>query len=158
MRTQEAIAAVLRDYPRIFFACHRRHTRDPRTKAVVSERQAQILEHLDEIQAISLTALAEHLGVTLGTMSIAIDRLVALRLAKRTADPLDARRTQLRLTSAGARICRAHSVLDPARVESLVAALGADERVRAIEGLALLAKGAELASAKRSARSVRRVA
>jgi len=43
---------------------------------LVSEKQVHVLNHLDEINAISLTALAGHVGVTLGTMSITVDRLV----------------------------------------------------------------------------------
>ena len=49
----------------------------------------------------------------------------------------------VRLTTAGVRVREASSVLDPARVEALVARLSDDERARAIEGLALLARAAQ---------------
>lgn len=150
MRNPELVAAVLRDYPRIFFACHRRHTRDPVTGDLVSEKQVQILDHMDEVSAVSLSRLADHMGVTPATMSVAIDRLAKRRLVTRTADTADRRRVLLRLTEAGARICEAHSVLDPELVDLMVAELSAEDRPRVMEGLALLARAA---GASREARS-----
>jgi hypothetical protein len=47
------------------------------------------------------------------------------------------------LTSAGVRVREASSVLDVGRVETMVARLSDDDRVRAIEGLALLARAAQ---------------
>jgi len=142
MQFPVGVDAVLRDYPRIFFACHRRHTRDPLTGDLVSEKQSQILDHLDEVQSVSLGTLAEHMGVTAGTMSIGIDRLVKRGYVTRTPDIADRRRVHLRLTAAGARVCEAHSVLDPELVDAMIAALPASDRDRALEGLALLARAA----------------
>jgi MarR family transcriptional regulator, organic hydroperoxide resistance regulator len=137
---------VLRDYPRIYFACHRRHTRDPQTGDVVSLRHVQILDHLDSIQSVSLTELADHLGVTLGTASVAIDRLVKRGYVSRVPDDADRRRIHLRLTAAGARVCAAHSVLDPELVDQLLGVLSGDDRRRALDGLELLASAATRAS------------
>jgi hypothetical protein len=49
----------------------------------------------------------------------------------------------VRLTTAGVRVREASSVLDPVRVEALVARLSDSDRTRAIEGLALLAQAAQ---------------
>lgn len=38
------------------FACHRRRTRDPLTGEMLSEKQSQILDHLDEVHPLSLGA------------------------------------------------------------------------------------------------------
>ena len=140
------VGRMLRDYPRIYFACHRRHTRDPETGDVVSLRHIQLLDHLDRIQSVSLTALADHLGVTLGTASVAIDRLVKRGYVSRVPDDIDRRRIHLRLTDAGARVCAAHSVLDPMLVEQLLGVLCDDERRRALDGLELLASAAARSS------------
>lgn len=142
MHFADSVADVLRDYPRIFFACHRRHVRDPQSGAMVSEKQAQVLDHLDEVTPMSMTALASHAGVTLGTMSVAIDRLAKRGYVRRTPDATDRRRVLLRLTEAGARICEAHSVLDPQLVDRMIAAIPEADRARALEGLALLAQAA----------------
>ena len=146
----EQIAAVLRDYSKIYFACHRQHTRDPQNGQLVSERQVQILDHLDEFAALSLTALADHMGVTAGTMSVAVDRLVKNGYVSRAIDGDDRRRVLLRLSRAGAQLCEAHSVLDPALIGAMLAQLPIDDRAQALDGLALLARAANNATAGKS--------
>ena len=119
-------------YPRIYFACHTRHVRDPQTQRLLSRHQASILDHLDEIEPTTLNDLARHMGVTAGTMSLSIDRLERKGYVMRMRDAVDRRRVHLRLTTAGVRVRQASSVLDPARVEALVARLGDEERDAAI--------------------------
>ena len=48
---------LLELYPRIFFACHTRHVRDPKTRRVLSAHQASILDHLDEQEPVTLLDL-----------------------------------------------------------------------------------------------------
>src|SRR3954468_2780211 len=139
----EALTAVMTLYPRIYFACHTRHVRDPQSQRLLSRHQANILDHLDEIEPITVMELAAHMGVTSATMSLAIDRLERKGYVVRLKDAKDRRRVHVRLTTAGVRVREASSVLDPARVEALVAKLTDEERTRAIEGLALLARAAE---------------
>ncbi|MFY9984863.1 MAG: MarR family winged helix-turn-helix transcriptional regulator [Chthoniobacterales bacterium] len=130
-------------YARIYFACHRRHVRDPKTKKVLSAHQASILDHLDEVDGTSLFTLANHLGVTASTMSLSIQRLVDAGYVRRERDQKDARRVQIRLTRAGVRIKQQQSVLDPALVEALLERLSPIDRVAALRGLALFAHAAE---------------
>jgi DNA-binding MarR family transcriptional regulator len=139
----EAMTAVMTLYPRIYFACHTRHVRDPQNSRVLSRHQASILDHLDEIAPTTVMDLAGHMGVTAATMSLAIDRLERKGYVVRLKDAKDRRRVHVRLTTAGVRVREASSVLDPARVEALVARLADDERARAVEGLALLARAAQ---------------
>jgi DNA-binding MarR family transcriptional regulator len=147
MDLAEAGQALMRDYPRIYFACHTRHVRDPRTDRLLSRHQASILDHLDEHDPTTLNQLAAHLGVTPATMSVTVDRLEQKGYVVRLRDAADRRRVQLRLTSAGVRVREASSVLDPARVEALLERLEPDDRVAAIRGLALLARAADRAIA-----------
>jgi DNA-binding MarR family transcriptional regulator len=142
MRPSQAAARLLADYPRIYYACHRRHVQDPKTGVRLSAKQASILDHLDAVDPTTLGDLAAHMGVTPGTMSVAIARLVAQGYVHRAWDDRDQRRAQLRLTEAGERIRTANSVLDPARVEALMAQLPAPDLRRALDGLALLAHAA----------------
>lgn len=130
-------------YARIYFACHRRHVRDPKTKKVLSAHQASILDHLDEVDGTSLFTLANHLGVTASTMSLSIQRLVDAGYVRRERDQKDARRVQIRLTRAGVRIKQQQSVLDPALVEALLERLSPVDRVAALCGLALFAHAAD---------------
>jgi DNA-binding MarR family transcriptional regulator len=148
----EAMTAVMTLYPRIYFACHTRHVRDPQSQRLLSRHQASILDHLDELEPTTVMALAGHMGVTPATMSLAIDRLERKGYVVRLKDAKDRRRVHVRLTTAGVRVREASSVLDPSRVEALVGRLSDEERARAVEGLALLAHaGQEMSSGERTA-------
>jgi MarR family transcriptional regulator, organic hydroperoxide resistance regulator len=140
-------AASARDvmtlYPRIYFACHTRHVRDPQSQRLLSRHQASVLDHLDDVDPITLNGLARHMGVTPGTMSLTIDRLEQKGYVVRLRDTADRRRVQLRLSSAGVRVREASSVLDPPLVEGLMSRLTPEERDAAVRGLGLLAKAAQ---------------
>ena len=143
MDPADAAKQVMALYPRIYFACHTRHVRDPQTHRLLSRHQASILDHLDDVEPTTLNDLARHMGVTAGTMSLAIDRLERKGYVVRLRDTADRRRVQLRLTTGGVRLRQASSVLDAARVEALVARLDGGDRDAAIHGLALLARAAQ---------------
>lgn len=130
-------------YPRIYFACHTRHVRDPRTGGALSAHQASILDHLDEIEPTNLCELAGHMGVTASTMSIAVSRLVDQGYVERCRDRADRRRVLLTLSPAGLRLKSQKSVLDPARCARVLARLDAGRRASALEGLRLLAEAAQ---------------
>ena len=137
------VRALLDAYPRIYFACHTRHVRDPSSGDQVSAHQASILDHLDEVDPLSVGALADHMGVTVATMSLAIDRLERKRYVRRDRDPKDGRRVLLRVTPAGVQLREATSVLDPVRVEQVLAQLSLADRDAALKGLDLLARAAQ---------------
>lgn len=153
MRLHPDVARVFRDYPRIYFACHRRHVRDPKTGAMVSAHQVSILDHLDADTGTMLADLADHMGVSSATMSVAVGRLVDLGYVTRVLDESDRRKVQLRLTDAGARICAANSVLEPALVEDMLDHLSPSDRKAALHGLELLARGAAAAQQERTRRA-----
>lgn len=155
MELHPDVAAVFRDYPRIYFACHRRHVRDPQTGVQVSSHQVSILDHLDADAPTMLTDLATHMGVTPATMSIAVGRLVEQGYVTRVLDPVDRRKVQLRLTDAGTRVCAANSVLEPTLVAEMLDQLSADDRTAALRGLELLARGAQAAQQARGKQSTK---
>jgi DNA-binding MarR family transcriptional regulator len=136
----DEVEQVLAHYPRIYFACHSRHVKDPRNAAKVSAHQASILDHLDSVEPSSLQDLAGHMGVTPATMSLAIERLVRQGYVLRRRSKADGRQLELRLSAAGVRLREAQSVLDPARVRALLDNLSDSERADALRGLALLAE------------------
>jgi DNA-binding MarR family transcriptional regulator len=152
----DPVRTLLALYPRIFFACHLRHVRDPASGRLLSAHQASILDHLDERDALSLGDLAGHMGVTLGTMSLHVERLVRKGYVTRARDPGDGRRVRLRLTAAGLRVRDAQTVLDPERVQALLACLTPEERTEGLRGLGLLAGAADASVRKASARRARR--
>jgi DNA-binding MarR family transcriptional regulator len=143
----DPVRQVMTFYPRIFFACHTRHVRDPKTGRKISAHQASILDHLDEIEPTGLNALAQHMGVTASTMSLTVDRLARDGYVKRGPDPRDGRRVALRITRAGVRLRDKMTVLDPERVGVMLARLKPAQRREALRGLELLARAADEAIA-----------
>jgi DNA-binding MarR family transcriptional regulator len=136
----DAVRQVMELYPRIYFACHTRHVRDPETRKLLSAHQASILDHLDEQEPLALADLAKHMGVTPSTMSLNIDRLVRRGYVSRERAADDGRRLKLRITSAGVRLREAKSVLDPVRVRAMLDRLSGAELEAGMQGLALLAR------------------
>jgi DNA-binding MarR family transcriptional regulator len=147
------VAVVLDAYPRIYFACHRRHVYDADQQRLVSAHQASILDHLDAVETTVLSELAKHMGVTASTMSLAVDRLERNGYVARQRDAADLRRVRIRLTEAGVRVRRANSVLDPALVADMLDQLPATERREALRGLQTLARAAD---ASRQAKAAKR--
>jgi DNA-binding MarR family transcriptional regulator len=148
------VARVLAAYPRIYFACHRRHVYDAEERRLVSAHQASILDHLDAVESTVLSDLANHMGVTASTMSLAVDRLERNGYVTRERDAADGRRVRIRLTDAGVRVRQANSVLDPALVAEMLDQLPAAQRREALRGLELLARAADASRrAKSAARS-----
>ena len=98
---------------------------------------------LREVDPTTLNGLAKHMGVTAATMSLTIDRLERKGYVVRLRDTTDRRRVHVRLTSAGVRVRNASSVLDPPRVEQMLARLSDGDREAAIRGLRLLADAAQ---------------
>jgi MarR family transcriptional regulator, organic hydroperoxide resistance regulator len=140
--SKPGVETVLRCYPQIYFACHRRHVRDSKTKAVLSAHQASVLDHLDEVEGTSLLELAKHMGVTASTMSLMVDRLERGGYVRRDRSKADGRRVDLRLTAAGLRIKRQQNVLEPELVDAMLERLDKERRQQALAGLELLAEAA----------------
>lgn len=134
---------LLEAYPRIYFACHQRHVRDPEGGGELSAHQASVLSHLDPVDPTRVGELAEHMGVTPSTMSLGIKRLVRDGYVRREQDPSDGRVVLLRLTPAGERMRAAQEVLEPARVEALLAELSPPAREEGLRGIELLADAAD---------------
>jgi len=129
-------------YSQIYFACHTRHVRDPDSGTRVSARQASILSHLDSVEPTPMSQLAEHMGVTVSTMSLAVDRLVRQGYVVRSRTESDGRVRHVRLTASGERLRAAQKVLDPRLVRAMLARLSPTDRRDALRGLELLGSAA----------------
>ena len=146
-------------YPKIYFACHTRHVQDEETHQRLSAHQAGILDHLDDVEPVTMLQLAGHLGVTASTMSLTVDRLVRAGYVTRDRDAVDARKVALRLTKDGARLKERKSVLDPALVAAMLARMKPRQRAAALAGLELLAKAAaEFVESRKFKELTRRIA
>jgi hypothetical protein len=119
---ESGVEIVLKCYPQIYFACHRRHVRDEKTGVALSAHQASVLDHLDDVDGTNLLELARHMGVTASTMSLMVDRL-----------------------ERGGHVTRERSkedVLEPNLVEAMLGNLDESRRQEALRGLELLAEAA----------------
>ncbi len=150
MTGMDPVRQVMKFYPRIFFACHTRHVRDPKTNKKISAHQASILDHLDEIEPTGLNELVKHMGVTPSTMSLTVDRLARDGYLKRGPDPRDGRRVALRITRAGVKLRDQMTVLDPLLVRAMLLRLSPALRREAVRGLELLARAADEAIAAKT--------
>jgi MarR family transcriptional regulator, organic hydroperoxide resistance regulator len=143
-----AVELVQRCYPQIYLACHKRHIRASSTAYRLSARDSSILVHLHETVPVTPTELAAHLSVRGSTLSAAIRRLEQLGYLQRKRMPRDRRTVALTLTPQGAKAMAETSVLDSERVGAVLAKLNRNERKRALEGLALLAKASRQSMSK----------
>jgi DNA-binding MarR family transcriptional regulator len=131
-------------YPAIFLSCHRRHVREDGGGNSVTERQASVLDHLDEKQPTTLSKLAEHMGVSRSTMSITVSRLVRGGYVARRKNAHDTRRAALTLTPAGARVRDENALLSPELVLEIFRKMSPEELETALQGIECLAKYAHI--------------
>lgn len=131
-------------YPAIFLACHQKHVREDSSGNTVTERQASVLDHLNEKQPVTLSKLAEHMGVSRSTMSITVSRLVRGGYVARKKSAQDSRLVELTLTPAGMRIRDENALLHPELVRQIFRKMKPDEIETALQGIECLAKYARL--------------
>jgi DNA-binding MarR family transcriptional regulator len=141
-------------YPLIYLACHRRHVRRDATDRSVTDYQLSILNHLDCARGKTLSTLAEHMGVSLSTMSISVARLVRQGHIAQAQDERDARRVSLTLTSGGAQLREQNSVLDPDLVEAMLRSIPATELEVLLQAFEQFVKHAEVLTRKRKVTQV----
>lgn len=135
---------LLDAYPAIFLACHRQHLRNDENGRIITEHQASVLDHLSSERPVTLSKLAEHMGVGRSTMSLAVTRLVRDGYVERTRNQNDARCVDLRLTRAGTQVKEQNSVLDPELMKEMFRLMPARELDAALRGIESLAKYAKV--------------
>jgi len=138
------IRRLLDAYPAIFLACHRQHVREDEAGTAVTEHQASVLDHLHATHPMTLSKLAEHMGVGRSAMSITVKRLVRRGYIKTSRDKGDARRVGLTLTPAGVRVKEQNTILDPELVRKMFRLMPAGELETALQGIERLAKHARI--------------
>ena len=145
----QRVRRLLDAYPPIFIACHRQHIRTDEEGGYLSEHQASVLDHLDVERPITLSKLAEHMGIGRSAMSIMVARLSKRGFVARARDKADARQLQLRLTRAGLKIKQQNTILDPQLVEEVFSLMRPQEIESALAGLEKLAEHARLVLRRR---------
>lgn len=90
--------------------------------------QIHTLEALGNHGAMNMKALAHHLGVTTGTLTVQVDKLVKLGLLTRQYSEQDRRSIMVELTEAGSEIYQHHNQFHLALTEELTKGLTQDEQ------------------------------
>jgi len=144
------IRRLLDAYPAIYLACHRKHVREDERGKTVTEHQASILDHLHATRPVTLSKLAEHMGVGRSTMSITVRRLIRGGYVVCRRDKQDRRSVCLTLTAAGARIKEQNTLLDPELVKQMFSFMSAGELEIALQGMERLARSARALLQRRS--------
>jgi DNA-binding MarR family transcriptional regulator len=99
---------------------------------------------LDRTERVTISELAQHLGVGSAATSVLVDRLVRLGLAGRTEDPADRRRTFVRLTPRGRDLVAELRHGGREGLRQVVSALSTADRAALVQGV-----GAAVAVAER---------
>jgi DNA-binding MarR family transcriptional regulator len=134
-----AVAAIQFAYPQIYYACHTRHARGRSNDGHLSPRDSQLLVHLDSARPLSVSLLARHLGLSVSTVSEALTKLERYGyVAKRQG--ADRRRVGVVLTAKGARAVQAASVLEAARLRTVLRRLSASGLAQVTRSLTRLAR------------------
>ncbi len=137
------IGRVMGSLPRIHEACRSRGFQDEARGRRLTDRQVRTLLQLDGEDPVMVTELADFLGVTPSTMSLNLKRLEEGGLIRRSRDPEDRRVMNVLLTEEGVEVSNQWRPYEAARVAALLQRLRPDQRLRAVEGLALLAEAAD---------------
>ena len=143
MTNAQLARQIQRHYPQIYLACHVDHVTARSTRWRLSSRDSSILSHLDADRPTSPRDLATHLGVRPSTLSATIARLERLGYISSRAKTTDRRERELRLTRTGEDAMVATSVLDEAKLTSLLERMTPEDRAAGVRGLELLARAAQ---------------
>lgn len=152
----ENVQRLMRAYPLIYLACHRRHLLADEGGRRLTAQQASVLDHLDERCPPRVSDLAAHMDVTPATMSIHLSRLERAGYLRRRRDARDKRQFLLELTLKGHRFKAENSAFDPALVGELLAIIPHARLESALGGLETLAHAAEAVMRRRHLRETKR--
>jgi DNA-binding MarR family transcriptional regulator len=135
----EAVRAVQRCFPQVYFACHVAHARRHRSEHSLSDLDSTYLGHLDTSRPTSPRRLARHLGIASSTLSAFLKRMEGEGYLERKPAERDRRELEIRLTRRGEDALSAASVLDGGRLRLVLSRLSDADRRAAVVGLRVLA-------------------
>ncbi|WP_119070355.1 MarR family winged helix-turn-helix transcriptional regulator [Aggregatilinea lenta] len=133
----EACAALMMDVVPLVMRTIRTEMRSHRSPDL-SVAQFRALLYINRHAGTSLSALAEHLGLSLPSTSKLVDKLLTRALITRESDPVDRRRVTLALTGQGQDTLSVAANAARTRLAQDLAALSPDERATVAGALTLL--------------------
>jgi DNA-binding MarR family transcriptional regulator len=104
----------------------------------LSVPQFRTLFYVSRHEGTSLSAVADHVGLTLPSMSRIVDMLVARKLATRTTHRGDRRRMTLTLTNQGRATLQSARKATESYLRDLFEAVSSEKRVTVVEAMRIL--------------------
>jgi DNA-binding MarR family transcriptional regulator len=104
----------------------------------LSVPQFRVLGYLNRHRGASLSELAEHIGLTLPSMSKAVDGLVKRKLVARQVSPDDRRRINLSPTESGSTVFQSARGVVRDRIGELLGKLSSDELATVADAMTIL--------------------
>lgn len=98
--------------------------------------QVHTIEVLGSHGAMRMKDLADKLGITTGTLTVQVDKLVAANLIERLADPNDRRAIVVALTDEGQAIHKHHNQLHVDLIKGLTVEIPAEQQSLLVDCLA----------------------
>ncbi len=136
------VLAIQQLFPRIYHACHVEHRRGRSTPWRLSDHHAAILAHLDAAHGTTARELCRHLRTGAPAMSASIAQLEEKGLVHRAPRRGRSPARGITLTDAGRAAVDGSSVLDSARLRTLLGRLSPRQRTVVVAGMRLLAEAA----------------
>ena len=93
----------------------------------LSYTEMHTIAAIGEDSSKSMSEVAKNLGITVGTLTIAINNLVKKGYVDRTKDHLDRRVVLITLTDKGKKVCRIHDEFHEEMVKSTIDGLTKEE-------------------------------
>ena len=90
------------------------------SNSAISRTEMHILEVVQDEQDVTITRLADALGITKATASVSVSRLTEKRYLYKDASEQDKRKSILKLTEVGEKSCRKHRQFHDTMIESLL--------------------------------------
>ncbi|GAA2050220.1 MarR family winged helix-turn-helix transcriptional regulator [Catenulispora yoronensis] len=108
--------------------------------------QFEFLEIIDRVPDCRVLDIVNDVGITVGAVSKAVDRLVAAELCVRVAHPEDRRSSILRLTAEGEKALAAARPVVEAELAALTASVSSEDLARVAATMAALRAALEAGS------------
>ena len=104
----------------------------------ISRSEMHIMEVVQDEQDVTLTRIADAMGITKATASVSVSRLTEKRYLYKDASKSDRRKSILKLTEEGEECCRKHRQFHDMMIESLLHDFKIEEYPYALKSLQAL--------------------
>lgn len=140
MSPDEFIFLIQNLYPQIYFHCHQKHGNKTTNEQSITDRDISILVHIATKEYKLLTQLADHLNLSMATLSEATSKLEYYGYIDIQEDPEDKRKRKISITLKGKHAIQQNSVLSYEKLEEITKRLSTHDMEQISSAFKLLIK------------------